>query len=65
MKYKDFILEKKKDIVKSYKIDKVSVEIHFHKNSYEVKLDGDKLDTFKSLKDAEQGVKDFFKLLGK
>lgn len=60
-----FMTEAKLNVVEKYKVGKTDVEIHSNKGKFIAHLDGEKLDTFKTLEDAESGVKEFFKLLGK
>lgn len=53
--------------VKKYKAgkgNKLDVEIKKVSKGFEAHIDGEKLDTFKSQKEAEQGVKDFIELMG-
>lgn len=51
-------------VVKSYKIKTYKAEIKKDGNKFIAHLDGDKLDVFKSVKDAEKALKDFVDLLG-
>jgi len=61
-KFKDLVdslQEAKADITKSFKIKGVKVDIHKHNGQFEVKIDGDILDTYKSQKEAEMMAKQF------
>ena len=42
----------------------VTAVITASKNKFNLYVDSQKLDTFKSLKDAEKGLKDFLKVMG-
>jgi len=50
---------------KSYKIGKYKAEIKKQGNKFVAFLDGEKFDSFKSMRDAEKALKDFVDLLGK
>jgi hypothetical protein len=67
MKFKEFIAEA--SVVKSFDIgkgrDKSKVEIKKEGSKFVAYVDGDKLDAFRSAKDAEEGVRDFAKLMGR
>jgi hypothetical protein len=61
-KFKDLVdslQEAKADITKSFKIKGVKVDIHKHKGQFEVQIDGDILDTYKTEKEAEMMAKQF------
>ena len=52
--------------VKKYKTgkgNKIDVEIKKSGNRFEAQVDGERLDSFKTQKEAEQGVKDFVELM--
>lgn len=52
--------------VKKYKTgkgNKINVEIKKSGNRFEAHIDGERLDSFKTQKEAEQGVKDFVELM--
>lgn len=52
--------------VKKYKAgkgNKIEVEIKKSGNRFEAHVDGERLDSFKTQKEAEQGVKDFVELM--
>lgn len=53
------LIEAKKDIVWSKKINGVPVDIHKHNDKYIVKIDGDTLDSYKTQKEAEMMAKKF------
>lgn len=50
---------------KKYKVGKYKAEIKQEGSKFVAYLDGEKLDKFNSMKDAQKGVKDFIDLLDK
>lgn len=50
-------------VVKSYRIGKYKAAIHKDGSKFIAHLDGDKFDTFNSVKEAEKAMKDFVDLL--
>jgi len=50
---------------KPYKIGKYKAEIKKQGNKFVAFLDGEKFDSFRSMRDAEKALKDFVDLLGK
>lgn len=53
------------EAVKSYKLGKYKAEIKKEGNKFVAYLDGDKLDGFKSEREAQSSLKDFVDLLDK
>jgi hypothetical protein len=51
--------EAKVDIVKSFKVHGIKVDIHKHNGRFEVQIDGDKLDVYKTQKEAEMMANNF------
>lgn len=51
--------------VKSYKVDKYKAVIKKEGNKFVAYLDGDKFDTFNSVREAQKSIKDFIELLDK
>lgn len=47
------------------KIGKIEVEFKKNGNKVDAIIDGTKLDTFKDMKEAEKGAKDYLELIGK
>jgi len=50
---------------KPYKLGKYKAEIKKQGNKFVAFLDGEKFDSFKSMRDAEKALEDFVDLLGK
>jgi hypothetical protein len=65
MNFKEFRVSLSESVVKSYKLGKYKAEIKKEGDKYVAYLDSDKLDEFKSTKDAQTGLKDFVDLLDK
>jgi len=65
MNFKEFRVSLSESVVKSYKLGKYKAEIKKEGDKYVAYLDSDKLDEFKSAKDAQTGLKDFVDLLDK
>lgn len=55
------ITEKKNDVVLSTKINNIPVKIMSEKGLFVTYIDGDKLDAYKSQKEAEKMAKEFIK----
>ena len=51
--------------VSSFKVKQHKVEVHQEGNKFKVTVDGDNLDTFPSLKEAEESAKDFIRMMTK
>lgn len=51
--------------VKGFKVDRVSVMIHKDKGKFVAYVDGDKLDTYRTQREAEKAASQFVKEFGK